>query len=262
MLVAFYERWRMRKFVQVFLLAENRLLREALIRSLGKKSEFRIVGASPYSASVCQEIIDARPQVILLDSTGPAVSRSALICNLRSAIRDLSVVMVDMEPDEEVFFNAIRSGVVGYVLKDASAAEVATAISEVAAGNVVCPPSLCVLLLRLIRQQGPLQTRIAWSFELGLSRREREIAEFLREHLTNKEIAQRLCLSEQTVKNHVHHILQKTGAPNRLSMVDFHESKQQEEELNDGGMREASSIPKANRLLLEIPKKTSVSEIT
>lgn len=223
----------MPKVVQVFLLAGNRLLREALIRSLGKKSGLRIVGASAYSPSVCQEIVAARPQIILLDSSGPAVSRSALIGNLRSAIRNLSVVMVDMEPDEDAFLSAIRSGVVGYVLKDASALEVAAAIGEVAAGNVVCPPSLCLLLFRMIRRQTPIQATIAWSQEFGLSRREREIAELLREHLTNKEIAQRLNLSEQTVKNHVHNILQKTGAPNRLSIVDFGQSKRQGEEVND-----------------------------
>ena len=223
----------MRKFVQVFLLAENRLLREALIRSLSKKSEFRIVGASAYSPAVCQEITAARPQVILLDSSGPAAARAALLCKLHSAIRDLKVVMVDMEPDEELFLSAIRSGVVGYVLKDASAVEVSTAIGEAAAGSVVCPPSLCLLLFRLIRQQGPVQSPIAWPSELGLSRREQEIANLLCDHRTNKEIAQRLNLSEQTVKNHVHHILQKTGAPNRLSVVDFRQSKRHGDEFND-----------------------------
>lgn len=223
----------MRKFVQVFLLAENRLLREALIRSLSKESELRVVGASAYSPLVSQEIIAGRPQVIVLDSSGPAAARAALIGKLHSAIRNLSVVMVDMEPDEEVFLSAIRSGVVGYVLKDASAVEVATAIGEAAAGNVVCPPSLCLLLFRLIRQQVLMPSTIGWASELGLSRREQEIANLLCEHRTNKEIAQRLNLSEQTVKNHVHHILQKTGAPNRLSVVDFRQSKRQGEELSD-----------------------------
>jgi DNA-binding NarL/FixJ family response regulator len=252
----------MRKVVKLFLLAENRLLREALIRSLSTKSELRIVGASAYSPSVCQEIIAARPQIILLDSSGPPVSRSALICDLRSAIRNLSIVMVDMEPEEEVFLSAIRSGVVGYVLKDASAVDVATAIGEVAAGNVVCPPSLSLLLFRLIRQQALIQSTIAWASELGLSRREHEIADLLCERLTNKEIAQQLYLSEQTVKNHVHHILQKTGAPNRLSVVDFRQSKRQDGELNDvPGMSGEAGIPKANRLRLEIPQKTPLSEI-
>ena len=215
----------MRKVAQVFLLAENRLLREALIRLLSKKSELRIVGASAYSPSVHHEIIAARPHIILLDSSGSAVSRSTLICNLRSAIRNLRIVMVDMEADEEVFLGAIRAGVVGYVLKDASALEVAAAIGEVAEGKAVCPPSLCLLLFRLIIERSPVQTTVAWGSERGLSRREQQIAELLRQRLTNKEIALRLTLSEQTVKNHVHHVLHKTGSPNRFSIVDFYQSK-------------------------------------
>jgi len=215
----------MRKVAEVFLLAENRLLREALIRLLGKKSEFRIVGANTYSASVHHEIIAARPQIMLLDSSGPTASRSNLICNLRSAIRNLRIVMVDMDPDEEVFLSAIRAGVAGYVLKDASALEVAAAIREVAAGKAVCPPSLCMVLFRLIMHQSHPKPTISWDSTHGLSRREQQMVELLRQRLTNKEIALRLNLSEQTVKNHVHHILRKTGAPNRFSIVELCQSK-------------------------------------
>jgi DNA-binding NarL/FixJ family response regulator len=224
----------MRKVAQVFLLAENRLLREVLIRLLSKKSELRIVGASTYSPSVHHEIIAARPHIILLDSSGSAVSRSTLICNLRSAIRNLRIVMVDMEPDEEVFLGAIRAGVVGYVLKDASALEVAAAIGEVAEGKAVCPPSLCLLLFRLIIERSLSQSTVAWGSERGLSRREQQIVELLRQRLTNKEIALRLTLSEQTVKSHVHHILHKTGSPNRFSIVDFCQGKRLDEGLTDG----------------------------
>ncbi len=209
----------MRKVAKVFLLAENRLLREALIRLLSKKSDLSIVGANSYSPSVHHEIVALRPQIILLDSSGP--TRSTLISNLRSALRHLRIVMVDMEPDEDVFLSAIRAGVVGYVLKDASASEVAVAIGEVAAGKAVCPPSLCALLFRLIIEQSPVGSTIAWGSELGLSPREQQMVGLLRHRLTNKEIALRLNLSEQTVKNHVHHILRKTGAPNRFSIVEL-----------------------------------------
>jgi DNA-binding NarL/FixJ family response regulator len=215
----------MRKTAEVFLLAENRLLREALIRLLSKGSEVRIVGANSYSPGVHHEIIAARPQIILLDSSGLAPARSTLICTLRSALRNLRVVMVDMDPDENTFLGAIRSGIVGYVLKDASAVEVAATIRAVAAGRAVCPPSLCLSLFRCVMQQAPAPRPSLWGTELGLSRREGEMVELLRQRLTNKEIALRLNLSEQTVKNHVHHILRKFGAANRFSLVELCESK-------------------------------------
>ncbi len=215
----------MRKTAEVFLLAENRLLREALIRLLSKGSEVRIVGANPYSPGIHHEIIAARPQIILLDSSGLAPSKSSLITALCSAIRNLRIVMVDMDPDEGTFLGAVRSGVMGYVLKDASALEVAATIRAVAGGKAVCPPSLCMSLFRCVMQQTSVAQTAHWGADLGLSRREQEMLELLRQRLTNKEIAMRLNLSEQTVKNHVHHILRKCGAPDRFTLVELCESK-------------------------------------
>ncbi|HUA14866.1 MAG TPA: response regulator transcription factor [Verrucomicrobiae bacterium] len=224
----------MRKIPGVFLLAENRLLREALVRLLSKKREARIVGANAYSPTVHHEIIAAGPQIILLDSSALASSKSTLISFLRSAIRNVRIVMVDMDPDQDQFISAIRAGIAGYVLKDASAGEVAATISAVAAGNAVCPPSLCMVLFRLVRQQLDIPLPTSRGLELGLSRREQEMVELLRHRLTNKEIASRLSLSEQTVKNHVHHLLRKVGAPNRLSVAELCDIK-----LSGG----ASSVP-------------------
>lgn len=215
----------MRKTAEVYLLAENRLLREALIRLLGKKSEVRVVGASAYSATVHREIIALHPQIILMDSSGLESSRSTLLATLRSAMRNLRIVLVDMDPDDDTFLEAVRAGIVGYVLKNASAEEVATAIHAVAGGKAVCPPSLCMLLFRCVMQQTAPLPAFAWGSDLGLSRREQETAELLRQRLTNKEIALRLNLSEQTVKNHVHRILRKVGAPNRFSIAEFCEKK-------------------------------------
>jgi len=208
------------RVAQVFLLAENRLLREALIRLLTKKSDIRVVGANPYSAAVREEIIAAQPNIIVLDSNGLAVSKTTLLPTLYGSIPGLRVVMVDMDADENTFLRAVRDGVVGYVLKDASATEVAATIRAVAAGEAVCPQSLAMFLFRSVAQQVPAHATFSWAADLGLSRREQQMVELLRERLTNKEIAARLNLSEQTVKNHVHHILRKVGAPNRLTIVE------------------------------------------
>ena len=234
----------MRKISDVFLLAENRLLREALIRLLSKRTEVHIVGANGYSPAVHHEIIATRPQIILLDSNGLDVSRSSLIGTLRSAIHDLRIVMVDMEPDTDLFLSAVRAGVVGYVLKDASALEVSATIRAVAAGKAVCPPSLCMVLFRCIMQQAPISPVLTWGASLGLSRREQQMVELLHQRLTNKEIASRLGLSEQTVKNHVHHVLRKIGAPNRFSIVERCQVKRPVEEAQ--AVIDIRSLPRAN----------------
>ena len=205
---------------EVFLLAENRLLREALVRLLAKKNDIRVVGANPYSPAVHEEIIAAQPSIIVLDSSGLTFSNSSLISTLQAAIPGVRIVMVDMDSDETTFLKAVREGVVGYVLKDASAVGVAATIRAVATGEAVCPPALSMALFRAAARPPVGPSTFSWGVELGLSRREQQLVELLRERLTNKEIAAQLNLSEQTVKNHVHNILRKVGASDRITIVE------------------------------------------
>src|SRR4051812_13173794 len=151
--------------VDVFVLAENRLLREALLRVLAKKNEFCVVGANSYSSDVHHEILLRGPGIIVLDSSGLTHSDARLIPFLVSSIAGVKIVMVDMDSDEETFLRAIREGVLGYVLKDASAVELAATIRSVAAGEAVCPPSLSVTLFRFASQQPPVSS-LAWGVEL------------------------------------------------------------------------------------------------
>lgn len=227
----------MSKTIDVFLLAENRLLREALTRLLGKKNELRVVGADAYSPAALEEITNAQPQILLLDSNGLASANAMLVSSLQSSIRDLRIVMIDMESDEDTFLRAVRAGVVGYVLKDASALEVAAIIRAVATGEAVCPPSLSMVLFRSIARQPSVAVSLPYGSDLGLSRREQQMVELLRQRLTNKEIASKLNLSEQTVKNHVHHILRKTGMANRASIVRLCETGTSQEGYANPGAR-------------------------
>jgi two-component system response regulator DevR len=203
---------------EVFLLAENRLLREALIRILSKKSDIRVVGAASYSPATQEQIIVTRPSIVLLDSVTPVFSEVRLVATLRAAIPGVRVAMIDMELDQFTFLRAVREGVVGYVLKDASASEVAGMIRAIAAGEAVCPPLLSMALFHVV------QRRLFPSGDTQiLSRREQDLVALLRERLTNKEIAAKLNLSEQTVKNHVHRMLRKIGAADRLAIVECYD---------------------------------------
>ena len=208
-----------KRIAKVFLLAENRLLREALIRILAKKSDIRVVGAAAHSPTTQEKIIAALPSIVLLDSIDLVFSEAKLVSTLHVAIPGVRVVMVDMELDPGTFLRAVREGIVGYVLKDASAVEVGATISAVAAGEAVCPPALSMALFRYVAQQ----RRSPGDTPRLLSRREHELMALLRDRLTNKEIAARLNLSQQTVKNHVHRMLRKVGAPDRFAIVERYE---------------------------------------
>ena len=128
--------------------------------------------------------------------------------------------MVGMEPIEENFLLAVREGAAGYVLREASAAEVLTAIRAVASGEGVCPPCFSATLFHYASQQLAIRQNLQTRGRSTLSRREQQLVELICWGLTNKEIAGRLHLSEHTVKNHVHRILHKTGATDRVALVD------------------------------------------
>jgi DNA-binding NarL/FixJ family response regulator len=207
--------------VQVFILAENRLLREALARILNKKSDIRVVGASSFTPDIVRQIAQAAPDVLLSDSAAIAMSELRLISETRSALPGLKVVMIGMEAERETFLRGVRDGIVGYMLKDASAAEVATAVRSVANGEAVCPPALCLALFEHVARQNAEPVHFIVKHNLGLTRREQQLVHRISRGLTNKEIASELNLSEQTVKNHIHRMLRKLGASDRFAAVDL-----------------------------------------
>jgi two-component system, NarL family, response regulator DevR len=209
----------------VFLLAENRLLREALLRILSKKEDIRVVGAGScggdaFEPDIFEKIVATRANVVVLDSVSPILAERGVIRELHQLNPAIRVVMVGMEAEETVFLRVVQAGAVGYVLKDASAVEVARTIRAVAAGEAVCPAALSIALFQWVVRHKPAIPSLHLKTNLGLSRREQELVGLIQKGLTNKEMASRLNLSEQTVKNHVHRMLRKLGAPDRLSIVE------------------------------------------
>jgi DNA-binding NarL/FixJ family response regulator len=205
---------------QVYLLAENRLFREALTRILNKKGDVHVVGAGELTPDVAARIAELKPDILLSDATAILTSEVQLLPGLRKALPELKVVMIGMDPDRDLFLLAVREGAVGYVLKDASATDVATAVRAVVNQEAVCPPSLLSVLFQAVAHSEAASPTAQVKRELGLSRREQQLIHMISEGLTNKEIAAHLNLSEQTVKNHVHRMLRKVGATDRLMIVE------------------------------------------
>lgn len=206
--------------VSVFLLAENRLLREALTRILNKKSNISVAGAASYSADIENVIASIAPEVLLLDPLDWNLSLT-LIRHLRDSMPALRIIMIGMEADGELFLRAVREGIAGYLLKDAPAAEVAAAVRSVAGSHAVCPQELCQVLFDYVSRQRAHLPNLVIKQQLGLTRREQQLVELVSRGLTNKEIAVELNLSEQTVKNHIHRVLRKVGVSDRLEAVEM-----------------------------------------
>ena len=210
--------------LQVYLLAENRLFREALTRILNKKGDIRVIEAASLGTDAAARIAELKPDLLLADSTVFSACEVSLIPLLRKLLPNLRIVMIGMDSDRDMFLHAVREGAQGYVLKDASAAEVAGAVRAVINHEAVCPPCLISILFDSVAQSQSAFPTAQVQRQLGFSRREQQLIHMISEGLTNKEIATRLGLSQQTVKNHVHRMLRKAGATDRLTIVErWHE---------------------------------------
>lgn len=205
--------------VVLFLVAENCLLRETLVRVLRKKDDLLVTGACSFSHSVIDEIAAANPDLVLFDSPKVALSGPRAIARMRDRGLRAKIIMIGMEEDEGIFLRAVSEGVAGYVLEDAPAAENVRVIRAVAAGEAVCPARYSARLFECAARDISFSYNPSHEARFGLSRREQQLVGLIRLGVSNKEMADRLALSEQTIKNHIHRILRKVGASNRLDIV-------------------------------------------
>lgn len=204
----------------VFLLAQNRLLREALARILSKKTDIVVVGSCALSVDSLKEIISASPDVLVMDSFTTNLVHVEFVREVRQNVDGIKLIMIGMDADGQHFLQAIREGALGYVLKDASALEVVAALRTVASGGAACDPQMCAYLFRFAAQQNQMPS-FHVRRKLGLTNREQQLVGLIARGLTNKEIAAELQLAEHTIRNHIHRMLRKVGATHRLAVVEI-----------------------------------------
>lgn len=196
--------------MNVVLVAATALYREGLARLLEEEAGLRVVATARSVEEAMTALESCDPDVVLLDAgltDGLAVARA-----LRWARPQTPVVAYGVFADEQEMLEWARAGVGGYVDQHASVSQLVASVQAAQRGELVCSPRLAGLLLRQVAH-GP-------AFEApdgarSLTRREQEVLALLAEGLSNKEIARRLLIELPTVKNHVHHLLEKLGATGR-----------------------------------------------
>ena len=129
--------------IRLFLVIENRMLREAMAAIFHKQSEFSVVGSIRYGANAYEQAAASQCDILLADQASAIALPNNFLCDLLRLAEGRKAVLFGMEDDSEIFLQAVRSGVSGYLLGEASAEEMITAVRRVAAGEAVCPPWLC-----------------------------------------------------------------------------------------------------------------------
>jgi DNA-binding NarL/FixJ family response regulator len=204
---------------RVFVAAENRLLREALSRMLLKSGDMEVIGMDLTEPFRTENLLKEEANILLLSSRGNRDEDLAAIRRVRSSAPSVLILVIGVTGEEEEFLQCIRAGVRGYLPRDASAEDVLEGVRAVQEGNAVCPGTLCTVLFRYFEREATSFPSASVRQRLGLTRREQQLIPLIAEGLTNKEIANRFCLSEQTVKNHLYRMKHKIGAGDRLGIV-------------------------------------------
>ena len=194
--------------IRILLVEDQTPMRQGLKTILDLEPGLQVIGEASDGEAGVQAALELRPDVILMDVQLPkrhGVKATAAICAAWSQAR--VIILTTFDRDDYVF-RGVRAGAVGFLLKDAPATHLIDTIRRVYAGEVFIQPAIASRLLReLVRpQESPLDT---------LSEREREVLVLLAQGASNRDIAEKLYITEGTVKNHVSNILAKLQAENR-----------------------------------------------
>ena len=178
----------------------------------------RVVGEASNGDEALAVCTRLRPDIVLMDVRMPGVGGIEACRRIRWAVPDARIIMLTMSDEEADLFEAIKAGASGYLLKDVPGEVVLDAIGRVSEGQAIIPPSMAATLLteftRLSRDPEPLKRTLP-----PLTDREVEVLRLVARGLPNREIAEQLVISENTVKNHVRNILEKLQLHSRMEAV-------------------------------------------
>jgi len=193
----------------VFIVADVRLYREGLAGGLSTCPGLMVVGTCATRVDARERIPHLDPHVIVVDV---AMRESLeLIRDLRDEAPRSKVLAFAVEELGPDIIDCAEAGAAGFVTADASIDDLVTAIQGIARAELVCSPRIAAQLFGRVSERGE-----RWSVETkSLTTREREVLDCIRQGKSNKEIAQKLNIAEPTVKNHVHHLLDKLDVTTR-----------------------------------------------
>ncbi|HEY1662623.1 MAG TPA: response regulator transcription factor [Verrucomicrobiae bacterium] len=196
--------------ISVAIVEDDAGTRRSLEWLLKSSPEFLCVATCKSAEDALKVLPKTAPQVILMDVNLP--NRSGIECTarLKELLPDVQVVMITVYGDTEKVFNALRSGASGYILKRTPPEQILQAIRDVHAGGVPMSSEIARKVLGSFRESAPVPAE-----DQNLSRREQEVLELLAQGCTNKEIADKLCISIETVTWHLRHIYSKLHVRSR-----------------------------------------------
>jgi len=201
--------------IRVLLADDHRMLREGLSRSLGQDG-FDIVGEAENGEEAVRMAAELQPDVVLMDVSMPEMDGVEATRRIRGTGTATQVIMLTMHADKEVLVEAIRAGASGYLVKDCSTDEVADAVRMAVQGDTALSAQLAASMLTEVRR---LDVPDIAEEDRVVTKREEEVLQLIADGCSTPEVAERLYISQKTVKNHLASIYQKLDARDRTQAV-------------------------------------------
>ncbi len=210
---------------KIIIVDDHQLFREGVKRILDFEDTFEVVAEGDDGTDIVNLYSNNNPDVVLMDINMPGKNGVEATSDLVAVYPDAKVIMLSIHDDESYVTHALKSGALGYMLKEMDADEIVEAIKVVANGGSYLHPKVTKNLVAEFRRlsehenKGNFhQTEIRRPFHL-LTKRECEVLQLLTDGQSNRSIGETLYISEKTVKNHVSSILQKMNVNDRTQAV-------------------------------------------
>ena len=203
--------------IKVLLADDNEIFREGLAKLLEEQEHIEVVSRCSNGKQAIEKVKETKPDVVLIDNNISDCGSNEATQQIKKSSPEVMVAMLTDCENEEELFSAIESGATGYLLKDMKVDDLVKSVDLIAKGEVIVSPPLGEKLVgkfASMRQKEP-------ESQAGLTQQELEIVKLLAKGATNKEIAEKLFITENTAKVHLRNILGKLGLRNRQQVAAY-----------------------------------------
>lgn len=202
--------------IKIMIVDDHSMVREGLKNLLELEENIEVIEQAENGIDCLEKLEKVSPDVLLLDINMPSMDGLEVLSNLKKKNSEVKVLLLTAHNESEYLVKAVELGIHGYVLKDAPSSVLVEAINSIYQGETFIQPSLASILNDKIKEKEQDQAKID-----SLTKRELEVLKLLSVGMYNKEIGEKLKITERTIKNHVSNIFKKIGVSDRTQAAVF-----------------------------------------